>query len=249
MTRTHRRTSTLKTLGIAAIALIMALVLMTALSTPASAAAGDATGAPVITGNPQVAQVLTADTFSVDDPDGISGATFTYQWVQVASDSTETNISGATGSAYRLKAADSGKTVKVTVSFTDDAGNAEAVTSAVYPGTGTITTPEGPYPVSANITVSGTFVTATFNENLGTGGNAPPTSAFKVKLNGRATVAGSSSVSGKKVHLANLVPEIEPPPTGERRLSPHPNHGHHHGQLQRPLGGGRHSSPPGQRRQ
>ena len=204
MTRTHRRTSTLKTLGIAAIALIMALVLMTALSTPASAAAGDATGAPVITGSPQVAQVLTADTFSIDDPDGISGATFSYQWVRVASDSTENNISGATESTYRLKAADSGKTIKVTVSFTDDAGNAEAVTSAAFPSTGTITTPAGPYPVSAAVTGFGTFVTTTFNENLGTGGNAPPKSAFRVKLNGLPVIAETLSVSEEKVHLTKL---------------------------------------------
>ena len=39
-------------------------------------------------------------------------------------------ISGATGNTYTLAAADQGKAVKVRVSFTDDAGNAETLTSA-----------------------------------------------------------------------------------------------------------------------
>ena len=37
---------------------------------------------------------------------------------------------GATGSTYTLASADEGKTVKVHVSFTDDEGNAETLTSA-----------------------------------------------------------------------------------------------------------------------
>ena len=42
----------------------------------------------------------------------------------------DTEIDGATGSTYTLVAADEGKVIKVTVSFTDDAGNAENLTSA-----------------------------------------------------------------------------------------------------------------------
>ena len=41
-----------------------------------------------------------------------------------------TAISGATGSTYTLVAGDAGKAIKVRVSFTDDAGNAETLTSA-----------------------------------------------------------------------------------------------------------------------
>ena len=42
----------------------------------------------------------------------------------------DSDISGATGSAYTLADADEGKTVKVRVSFTDDGGNEETLTSA-----------------------------------------------------------------------------------------------------------------------
>ena len=87
-----------------------------------------ATGAPAISGTAQVGQALTADTSTIADDDGLDTATFSYQWV--ANDGTnDTDISGATGSTYTLVAADEGKTVKVKVSFTDDAGHGETLTS------------------------------------------------------------------------------------------------------------------------
>ena len=53
--------------------------------------AANATGNPTISGVPQVGMVLTADTSDIEDVDGLP-ATFTYQWVRVATDSTETNL-------------------------------------------------------------------------------------------------------------------------------------------------------------
>ena len=64
------------------------------------------------------------------DADGLTSVSYTYQWIRVATDNTETNISSATASTYTLVAADQGTTVKVTVSFTDDANNPETRTSA-----------------------------------------------------------------------------------------------------------------------
>ena len=88
-----------------------------------------ATGAPAISRAAQVGQTLTADTSGIADTDGLSNVSYSYQWV--ANDGTnDTDISGATGSTYTLVAADEGKTVKVKVSFTDDAGNDETLTSA-----------------------------------------------------------------------------------------------------------------------
>ena len=84
-----------------------------------------ATGAPTINGTAQVAETLTAITSGISDADGLANATFTYQWL-----ADDTEISSATGSSYTMVAADAGKAVKVTVSFTDDAGNAETLTSA-----------------------------------------------------------------------------------------------------------------------
>ena len=93
-----------------------------------------ATGAPTITGTAQVGQTLTAGTTAIMDADGLTSVSYTYQWIRtaagVATDNTDTNISGATASTYTLVTADLGTTIKVTVSFTDDASNPETLTSA-----------------------------------------------------------------------------------------------------------------------
>ena len=105
---------------------------LTSAATAAVAAAPNtpATGAPTITGTAQVGQTLTAGTTAIMDANGLTTPSYTYQWIRVATDNTETNISGATVSTYTLVAADQGTTIKVTVSFTDDASNAETLTSA-----------------------------------------------------------------------------------------------------------------------
>ena len=84
-----------------------------------------ATGAPTITGTAQVGETLTADTSGIADDDGLDNAVFSYQWLADGAD-----ISSATGSSYTLVDSDEGKAVSVTVSFTDDTGNAETLTSA-----------------------------------------------------------------------------------------------------------------------
>ena len=55
-----------------------------------------------------------------------------------------TEIPSATQSTYTLTPDDVGKQVKVQVSFTDDYGNSEQITSGDYPETGTI---ENPRPI------------------------------------------------------------------------------------------------------
>ena len=92
---------------------------------PAPVENSPATGAPVISGTVEVGQTLTVDTSGIADADGLTGAIFSYQWL-----SDDSDISGATGSTYTLTAADVGKTIRVRVNFTDDAGNAESLTSA-----------------------------------------------------------------------------------------------------------------------
>ena len=58
----------------------------------------------------------------------MANATFSYQWVR-EDGGTETDIEGATDSTYTLTDDDEGNTVKVRVSFTDDAGNPESRSS------------------------------------------------------------------------------------------------------------------------
>ena len=106
----------------------MAKQISDALSSHASdcvASNSPATGAPTVTGAAQVGETLTADISGIADADGLTKAAFAYQWA-----ADDKDIFGATGVTYNLSNADAGKTVTVRVSFTDDAGNAETVTSA-----------------------------------------------------------------------------------------------------------------------
>ena len=74
-------------------------------------------------------ETLTADTSGITDADGLTNVTYSYQWVRIDG-GTDSDITGATGSTYTLVSADRGKTIEVRVSFTDDEGNAETLTSA-----------------------------------------------------------------------------------------------------------------------
>ena len=87
-----------------------------------------ATGAPTISGTVQVGETLTADTSGIADADGLTNVTYSYQWIG-SDGSADTDITGATGSSYTLVDADEGQTIKVKVTFTDDAGNGESLTS------------------------------------------------------------------------------------------------------------------------
>ena len=83
-----------------------------------------ATGGPGITGTVQAGETLTATTDGIEDEDGLTGSVFSYQWVRSGAD-----IEGAASSTYTMTAADEGKAIQVRVTFTDDAGNAESLTS------------------------------------------------------------------------------------------------------------------------
>ena len=102
----------------------------TSAATPAVTARPNspAKGAPTISGTAQALRTLTAHTSGISDADGLAGATFTYQWV--ANHGTDTDIAGATDSTYTLVDADEGKIIRLRVSFTDDGGNPESLTSA-----------------------------------------------------------------------------------------------------------------------
>ena len=133
------------------------------------------TAGPTITGDVQVGGTLTADPSAIVDPDGIAiGATYTYQWVRVDGMS-ETNISGATASSYTLVADDGGKTIKVKVSYTDEANFVDTATSNATTKVATAPAP----PTGVDITTEG-------NGELTVGWTAP-------------TENGGSDITGYKV--------------------------------------------------
>ncbi len=82
-----------------------------------------ATGAPSISGVLQQDEVLTADTAGIADADGVG--TLSYKWFAGG-----TAISGATSSTYTLTASEVGDAISLTVTFTDDEGYSESLTSA-----------------------------------------------------------------------------------------------------------------------
>ena len=132
----------------------MGVLLMFTDAVPASAQ-GDqenspATGAPIILGTAKVGITLYAHVSAIEDADGLDNATFQYQWIR--NDGTQDqDISGATARDYTLVSDDEGQTIKVRVSFNDDAGNPEELTSepteAVRPNN----------PATGTPTISGTM--------------------------------------------------------------------------------------------
>ena len=91
-----------------------------------------ATGAPTISGTTMVGQTLTASTAGIADADGLTGVSYSYQWIRVDSGNKDNprTIAGATSSRYTLTRDDQYENVMVRVSFTDDDRHDEALTSA-----------------------------------------------------------------------------------------------------------------------
>ncbi|MDZ4194963.1 MAG: peroxidase family protein [Pseudomonas sp.] len=122
------------------------------------------TGLPQLNNaSPSVGQVLIASTAQIADADGMVGVTFAYQW-QVGSGDSFSNIAGATAQSFTLTAAQAGQQVRVQVSYTDNRGTFEVLTSAATA-------------VIASAVIMGTNVANTLNGTalddhiLGLGGN------------------------------------------------------------------------------
>jgi VCBS repeat-containing protein len=81
-------------------------------------------GQPTIAGTATQGQTLTADAGAITDADGITGATFVFQWLR-----SGTPVTGATSATYVLVQADVGERMSVEARYTDDQGTNELVTS------------------------------------------------------------------------------------------------------------------------
>ena len=114
-----------------------------------------AEGSPAVTGEPTVGETLRADNSGISDKDGMKRAVFTYQWVAGGAD-----IDGATGASYTLTDDEEGLVVQVWVSFTDDAGNPEAVTSVGTAAVSPANTPASGVPAITGILRDGETLAA-----------------------------------------------------------------------------------------
>ena len=152
-----------------------------------------ATGAPTIGGTPQVGEELTASTSGISDADGLDDARFAYQWLR-----NDTDIQGATAPTYTAVDADAGNRLKVRVSFTDDAGNAENLTSAA-----TDAVAARPEPLTASFSSmpsehrgeGGFHFRVAFSEDIGISFRSLREDAFTV-TGGRVT--GGKRVDGRR---------------------------------------------------
>uniref|UniRef100_B0SX69 Hemolysin-type calcium-binding region n=1 Tax=Caulobacter sp. (strain K31) TaxID=366602 RepID=B0SX69_CAUSK len=117
-------------------------------STPAIANVNDApTGGVSVTGTTTENQVLTADTATLADADGLGA--LHYQW-QRDSGSGFVNV-GTDQTTYTLGAGDIGGVIRVVTSYVDDQGTAEAVTS---PATAAVIPAN--FPHTGGVSITGT---------------------------------------------------------------------------------------------
>ena len=154
-------------------------------------------GVPGIDGVAEVGQTLSADTTNITDTDGLANVVFTYQWL-----AHDVEIAGATASSHTLTDDDLGKAIRVRVTFTDDAGHDESLTSVP---TAAVTAAEALELQAA--TVDGSTLTLTYNEALDTGVTLPA-SVFAVEVNGTPPSITGVGVGQSSV-LLSLSPAVE----------------------------------------
>ena len=102
-----------------------------------------ATGRPEVYPSADGAGILLADTFGIEDPNGVlvynpkdedyvRSYDWDYQWIRVDGETGAETEVGADSARYQPAVADTGHRIKVRVSFTDQAGYPEAVTSRPF---------------------------------------------------------------------------------------------------------------------
>ena len=88
-----------------------------------------ATGVPTISGTAQVGQTLTVDTSGISDADGLDNVSYRYMWSSNDGNGHTYAWVCPLCANFTLTNAHLGHTVKVNVSFTDDVGHSERLTS------------------------------------------------------------------------------------------------------------------------
>ena len=127
----------------------------------------DATGRPIVLASAEGAGILAADTSRIADANGIpyTGSSgdfvdyvYSYQWIRVDG-MTDTNV-GADSASYQPVDADTGKLIKVRVSFTDRHNFSESVTSLPF---GPVAEPGPSRPPTTLVSNTGQSPSATAN--------------------------------------------------------------------------------------
>ena len=168
-----------------------------------------ATGAPQITGQPEVGGAVHVDTNVSDAPadaDGLTSATYTYQWYVQDSMGDLTAIAGATGASYTLTDAEEGKRVAASIFFKDDRGNPEQLDIPAYPLVEEVTIRSNVLPAAACGAPDFTGRTEVWNVELGVGVFAR---GNEVRFGAGPPVATIAIVDGKTVKsISDICPRI-----------------------------------------
>ena len=165
-----------------------------------------ATGTPTISGTAQVGETLTAATTAVADADGMTNAAFSYQWL---SDGAE--ISGATGASYTLTSSVQGKAIKVRVTFTDDAGHDESLTSSA---TAAVAAAPSPLTASVHSVPASHDVSASFTFELRFSETPKTSFSYRTLRDHAFTVTGGEVVKAERLeHGKNVRWEITVQPS------------------------------------
>ena len=147
-------------------------------------------GQAMITGVPTVDEVLTAD---VTDGNGTTSSTFAYQWLADGAD-----IAGATAVTYTLTNAELGALITVNVTYTDDDGYAEDITSpSIGPVSAAAVNVPGSVAISGTLVVGDDLTATVTDANGATGPINYQWAADGVDIGG--ATAGTYTVTGAEL--------------------------------------------------
>ena len=162
-----------------------------------------ATGKPTVTGTARVGEMLTASASDIADDDGLTNATFAWQWI-----ADDADIVGATEATYTLTSAEEGKTVKVRATFTDDRDTEETVLSDATAAVTTAYTCTAPNLAGRTEVWTGTLTVATVER-----GGAVIGYGFNGESNGYGMLSDTSfDFGGTSYAITAVVRAIAPSP-------------------------------------
>ncbi|HKG48953.1 MAG TPA: peroxidase family protein [Actinomycetales bacterium] len=163
-----------------------------------------ATGAPVLSDTaPRAGVRITAAVDSIADADGLTNATFRFQWQLSNAAGGFADIADATTAALTPTKAMAGRTLRVVVSFTDDHGTAEQRTSAASAPVSTAVPPGAP--TLGAVTAGDRSVTLAWTAPANNGGSA--ITGYQIAIRTAGATVNTLNVSGSTLSrtVKNLV--------------------------------------------
>ena len=182
-----------------------------------------ASGEPIFVRPPRVGEPVQLDYSGIADSDGLTGVSYGHQWTMDDQRGVSAEIPGATDPTYVPRSEDLGKRLRVKVSFNDDLGNLEVLTSAGSTPVGTLVSnfgqPETGSLLLDRILTTGGHQAQQFTTGSQAGGYALHSIGLKVQGSGLHVYiySDNNGIPGKslqqlsgpdKLHGLELRPEV-----------------------------------------